>query len=717
MRNSIRNHLFGKTTEERNINRNVTIGLIFFVIAVCFVVSAAFALYMNEEFKKGLERSLSDRVNLVRHEIDDAVAGIDKLVTQSHPMRHIVPMLIGTGTEMDKVEINNILDDAITGGVSAIALNNAQGHLISARGVFLNDPATSLNLRTAYPVRLAFRESGFTLELTLPVLQGQIKIGEIHIERHLPALDKMYVDYDGMGVTGEMVICAATSAETMLCLPSRLSSGGGERSRSVSGYTLPMSYALDGTSGTLFTQDYRAKKVLDAFSPLGKTGLGVMLKVDLVEVYQPIWRGLPVVFLLAAIAILIGIALVRWLISPMVREVLDSRTRVHAILDSLGEGVITTNILHEVEIANPAATQIFGYPLHEITGKPVNLLFSEDLTETEPFNESVTGTKKTGETIPLAITKSSVSLDNHQLNVYIIQDISDRRKRDNELQQNMLKLKETNEMLVTMQQQLLQADKMASIGSLAAGVAHEINNPIGFVYSNLNQLGQYISNIFLVIEAYERADGSLTTLEKDTINSIKRQQDIDFLREDVPVLIKESRDGIARVKKIIQDLKDFSHADNRDEWQLSDLHDGLDSTLNIVWSEIKHHAKVNKEYGDLPQVECLPSQLNQVFMNLLVNASHAIKEQGVITLRTGLKGEDVFIAISDTGGGIPPDTLKRIFDPFFTTKPVGKGTGLGLSLSYGIMQKHGGRIEVDSEVGKGTTFTLWFPVKRKTLMQ
>ena len=175
--------------------------------------------------------------------------------------------------------------------------------------------------------------------------------------------------------------------------------------------------------------------------------------------------------------------------------------------------------------------------------------------------------------------------------------------------------------------------------------------------------------------------------------------------------MKESRDGITRVKKIVQDLKDFSHVDAQDEWQWADLHKGLDSTLNIVWNEIKYHAEVIKEYGEIPEVECFPSQLNQVFMNLLVNAAHAITDKGIITIRTGRQGEEVFIRIADTGKGIPEENLKRVFDPFFTTKPVGKGTGLGLSLSYGIMQKHNGRIEVQSEVGKGATFTLWLPIK------
>lgn len=262
------------------------------------------------------------------------------------------------------------------------------------------------------------------------------------------------------------------------------------------------------------------------------------------------------------------------------------------------------------------------------------------------------------------------------------------------------------------QSQLLQSDKMASVGQLAAGVAHEINNPIGFVYSNLGSMEKYLKDIFELFDVYEVAEVAMPEVARAGVRSAKQQKDLAFLREDVPMLMKESRDGITRVKKIVQDLKDFSHVDATDEWQWVDLQKGLDSTLNIVWNEIKYHAEVKKEYGEIPEVECYPSQLNQVFMNLLVNAAHAIPDKGIITIRTGRQGEEVFVQIADTGKGIPEENLKRIFDPFFTTKPVGKGTGLGLSLSYGIMQKHNGRIEVQSEVGKGTTFTLWLPIRQ-----
>ncbi|MGY6563620.1 MAG: nitric oxide-sensing protein NosP [Halomonadaceae bacterium] len=259
--------------------------------------------------------------------------------------------------------------------------------------------------------------------------------------------------------------------------------------------------------------------------------------------------------------------------------------------------------------------------------------------------------------------------------------------------------------------QLLQSEKLASIGQLAAGVAHEINNPIGFVSSNLNTLRQYIDDLLRLVDLYETVEPSLTSEAAERIAQLKTELELDYLREDVGALIAESIDGTARVRRIVQDLRDFSRTGATD-WQLADLHQGLESTLNVATNEIKYKATIVREYGQLPAVECVPAQLNQVFLNLLVNAAQAIEDHGTITLRTGCEGDQVWLAFADDGAGIPAELQSRIFDPFFTTKPVGQGTGLGLSLSYGIVQKHGGRIELDSRPGEGTTFTLWLPIRR-----
>ncbi|WP_409077849.1 ATP-binding protein [Pseudomonas sp. FW305-28] len=217
-----------------------------------------------------------------------------------------------------------------------------------------------------------------------------------------------------------------------------------------------------------------------------------------------------------------------------------------------------------------------------------------------------------------------------------------------------------------------------------------------------------------MLTAYGSAEEAITSPELVVnLRKLREQVELDFLVEDIPLLIKESKDGIGRVGQIVKDLKDFSRVDSSQEWQMANLQQGMDSTLNIVANEIKYKADVVKEYTPLPEVECLPSQINQVIMNLIVNAAQAIgPERGTITLRNGVGEETVWIEVADNGSGIPPETLQKIFDPFFTTKPIGQGTGLGLSLSYGIVKKHNGEITVRSEVGVGTTFRVELPLRQ-----
>jgi two-component system NtrC family sensor kinase len=263
--------------------------------------------------------------------------------------------------------------------------------------------------------------------------------------------------------------------------------------------------------------------------------------------------------------------------------------------------------------------------------------------------------------------------------------------------------------------QLLQSEKLASIGQLAAGVAHEINNPIGFVSSNLGTLKKYVDDLLRLFDDSCHAIEPLLAKDDATrkvIEDLRRNADMDFLREDICTLVSESIDGASRVRRIVNDLRDFSRSgDGRLEWV--DLHAGLESTLNVVWNEIKYKATVEKDYGDIPLTLCHPQALNQVFMNLLVNAAQAIEVQGTIRIRTWYEDETIFVSIADSGQGIPAENLSRLFEPFFTTKEVGKGTGLGLSVSYDIVKKHDGEIRVGSTPGQGSIFTVVIPVVRE----
>jgi two-component system NtrC family sensor kinase len=263
--------------------------------------------------------------------------------------------------------------------------------------------------------------------------------------------------------------------------------------------------------------------------------------------------------------------------------------------------------------------------------------------------------------------------------------------------------------LTATQAQVVHQEKMASIGQLSAGVAHEINNPMGFITSNLSTLGKYVDRIteFIRLQrsALARRDEAIVAELRETERNIK----LDFILEDIGKLISESLDGADRVLDIIKSLKSFSRADDG-ERAATDINTCIESAITIAWNEIKYKATLEKQLGVLPPTLCCSNQLNQVFMNLLINAVQAIEKEGRITVRTWREGPWICASVSDTGCGIPADTISRIFEPFFTTKEVGAGTGLGLSISYDLIQRHGGDILVESTPGKGSTFTVRLPV-------
>jgi len=284
------------------------------------------------------------------------------------------------------------------------------------------------------------------------------------------------------------------------------------------------------------------------------------------------------------------------------------------------------------------------------------------------------------------------------------------------LTDTMKDLEKALEELKLTQSQLMQNEKMAGVGQLAAGVAHEINNPIGFIRSNLGTLEEYFDDLTGLLKKYEEGFNGMggygeevSALGKE-VSTLKKEMDYDFLIDDIGNVISETREGTERVSKIVQDLKEFSHVDRSEDKSSADINEMIESTLNVVWHELKYKAEIKKNYGDIPKVSCYPHQLNQVFMNLLVNSAQAMEKKGVIGISTYLAEDKVFIEISDTGSGMPQDVMDKIFEPFYTTKAVGKGTGLGLSVSYGIIESHGGRMSVASRVGEGTTFTIELPV-------
>jgi len=283
------------------------------------------------------------------------------------------------------------------------------------------------------------------------------------------------------------------------------------------------------------------------------------------------------------------------------------------------------------------------------------------------------------------------------------------RERTLALEEANQALQKAYKELQNAQAQLVQSEKMASLGQLVAGIAHEVNNPVSFIYGNMDHLTEYINDIKKVLAGFMGLK-SLNLEEKQQIDNLVQETDLDFLLKDLDKLIKSCKNGAERTKDIVVALRSFSRLDEA-ALKDADIHEGIDSTLEILTHNYKNRITVHKEYGNIPKIRCYASQLNQVFMNLLANASQAIENNGDVWIKTQKKGENVLISIRDTGNGISEENMKKLFTPFFTTKPIGQGTGLGLGISYGIIEKHNGRIWAESKVGAGTTFNIELPLE------
>ena len=417
-----------------------------------------------------------------------------------------------------------------------------------------------------------------------------------------------------------------------------------------------------------------------------------------------------------------------------------SEEQYRTLVDNVNIGVYRNTRDGRFLQANPALARIFGYAsVAEFMAVPAtDLYLNKDDRKSFIYEIMQAGfvkdrelqmKKKDGTPIICSMT-SNVQYDEEGGIKWVdgvVEDITERKKAEEaihklneELEQRVVErtrqLESTNVELKSAQSRILQQEKMASIGQLAAGVAHEINNPMGFIISNLSSLGRYMNKIVDFMHLQSEAVAKLALQEEmdrsEIVNGIverKKAMKLDFIMSDLGNLIRESLDGADRVKKIVQDLKTFSRLDDF-EFKMANINDGLDSTITIAWNELKYKAALKKEYGDIPVVMCNLGQLNQVFMNILLNAAQAITAQGVITVKTWSDGSCIYISISDTGAGIPAGKINRIFEPFYTTKDVGQGTGLGLSIAYDIIKKHNGEIRVESKVGQGTTFTIIVPI-------
>ncbi len=431
----------------------------------------------------------------------------------------------------------------------------------------------------------------------------------------------------------------------------------------------------------------------------------------------------------------LGLAAYLWMLLRHTARYEQLAERSRSIVETANDAFITIDSKGDILDINHNAEVLFGWPRSELIGKSLaNTIVPHQFRDAHragmlKFMQTgagpvlnkrieISALHRTKGEFPIELTIWPVRQGPSVIFSAFIHDISDRKAAEAQLKGALDQARVANEELKRTQTQLIQADRLSAIGQLAAGIAHEINNPIGFVNSNLSTLGKYGTALASYREAVQKlldgiragaAAGEVLRLA-DEVTALGERLKVDYIFTDIAPLIQESQSGLDRVKKIIIDLKTFVRADSKEGMDLADLNQILESAVGIVWNELKYKAEIVKELQPLPKINCNPQQIGQVFINMLVNAAQAIPERGTITVRTRATQDAVEVEIEDTGEGIPAHVIDHIFDPFFTTKEVGKGTGLGLGISYDIVKKHNGRIEVSTQVGQGTKFTVFLPI-------
>jgi len=390
---------------------------------------------------------------------------------------------------------------------------------------------------------------------------------------------------------------------------------------------------------------------------------------------------------------------------------------------------------------NRAGLELLGYhlkdeflrisELEKIYQNPKNMEKWKELMVEQGYVKDFEATLLNNDGQLIAVLQTSCiiqdSADNTIAYMSIVRDVTESIRDRMQVHKMNVDLIDSLYTLRKNQPKLVQQEKLASIGQLAAGIAHELNNPIGFISSNFTSLKSYIDIIKRYIQYYEeetskmsQRDASIGQLLKN-LNAFKEKEKLGYIFHDIDDLVDESMEGIHRITEIVRSLRNFSRIDNESEIEQYDINDALESTLTVAKNEIKYVADVEKQYSEIPLIECVGGEINQVLLNIIVNAAQSIKSQtredrGHIKVKTYADKEYVYIEVADDGPGMPKEILGKIYDPFFTTKEAGKGTGLGLSISYDIIvHKHMGDLMAESTVGKGTTFTIKIPIKWRPL--
>ncbi|RJS73112.1 hybrid sensor histidine kinase/response regulator [Methanophagales archaeon] len=388
----------------------------------------------------------------------------------------------------------------------------------------------------------------------------------------------------------------------------------------------------------------------------------------------------------------------------------ESEEKNRNLIEYANDAIFTLNLNGAFQLVNKKFEEITGFKREEVMGKKIaeiklidpeySELVDQDLKKKikgysgEPYEIAIINRK--GERKYIELSTTAVIEKGNIVGIQGIgRDITERKK---------------------LEQELVQTDKLASLGQLVAGIAHEINNPIAYIKSNNHSLASYLDDIASLLTEYRKLknleDNSQFESVIKRIEDKEAEIDPDFVLDDLNKLLEESQEGIERIATIVKELRSFARPEEV-PFEYADINEELDKTLRIAQHEFRDRIKVNKEYGRIPRIQCHASQLSQVFLNILLNAGQAIEDEGTVTVKTFEEDNKIVIEISDDGRGMDKETMKHIFNPFFTTRGV-SGTGLGLSVSYGIIKKHNGEIHVKSEVGKGTTFRIELPQSSKS---
>ncbi len=413
----------------------------------------------------------------------------------------------------------------------------------------------------------------------------------------------------------------------------------------------------------------------------------------------------------------------------------DSEVFYHSLVESLPQSILRKDVQGRFTFCNRNFSGELGRSPSEVLGKDDFAFFPPELASkyrdddaavmeaNRPLETVEEHSTPGGKVIYVQVTKTPIrDAEGAVIGIQgIFWDVTERKRAEEQLQAQNLLLREmaeserqAHEALKVTQSRLVQAEKLAGLGQMVAGVAHEINNPLAFVSNNVAVLQRDLAELVDVLALYKQGEDALLAVEPDLVAEIRDHRervDLDYTLGNLPRLLDRTRDGLGRIQQIVKDLRVFARLDEGILNEV-DLNEGVSSTITIVQGHAKKkRVQIDKDLGTLPAMTCYGAKLNQVVMNLVMNAIDACPDGGTVTVRTRAEDDGVRLDVIDTGTGIEPEIRERIFDPFFTTKPVGVGTGLGLSISYGIVQDHGGKIEVESSPGNGSRFTVRLPTR------